>query len=149
MTFPAAEVALEFLDPADEGDDGGAMFPTGHLVDRLDVPGVGSLAATLINAGIPTIFLNAQDLGYTGCELQDAINTDDEALARFEAIRAHGALQMGLIRTWPRPPDGSTRQRSPLWRHRPPTRHPAASALNRVTWTCWCAPCPWASCTTP
>lgn len=74
------------------------MFPTGHLVDRLDVPGVGSLAATLINAGIPTIFLNAQDLGYTGCELQDAINTDDEALARFEAIRAHGALQMGLIK---------------------------------------------------
>ncbi|PZP65284.1 MAG: 2-methylaconitate cis-trans isomerase PrpF [Delftia acidovorans] len=98
VTFPAAEVALEFLDPADEGDDGGAMFPTGHLVDRLDVPGVGSLAATLINAGIPTIFLNAQDLGYTGCELQDAINTDDEALARFEAIRAHGALQMGLIK---------------------------------------------------
>lgn len=98
VTFPAAEVPLEFLDPADEGDDGGAMFPTGNLVDRLDVPGIGSFAATMINAGIPTIFLNAKDLGYSGCELQDIINSDTEALARFESIRAHGALQMGLIK---------------------------------------------------
>ncbi|CAM4098610.1 2-methylaconitate cis-trans isomerase PrpF [Comamonas aquatilis] len=97
VSFPAAEVALEFLDPADEGDDGGSMFPTGNLVDRLDVPGVGSFAATLINAGIPTIFLNAKELGYTGCELQDAVNNDSEALQRFEAIRAHGAIRMGLI----------------------------------------------------
>ena len=100
MTFAAAEVALEFLNPADEsGIDGGgsAMFPTGHVVDELDVPGVGRFAATLINAGIPTIFLNAKDLGYTGCELQGAINDDPHALARFEAIRAQGALQMGLI----------------------------------------------------
>lgn len=95
--FPAAEVQLAFIDPADEGEDGGAMFPTGHLVDRLDVPGVGSFAATLINAGIPTIFLNAQDLGYTGRELQGDINGDAQALARLETIRAYGALKMGLI----------------------------------------------------
>ncbi|MDD2179086.1 2-methylaconitate cis-trans isomerase PrpF [Acidovorax sp. D2M1] len=101
VTFAAAEVALEFIDPAAEGDgnDGnaGAMFPTGHLVDELDVPGVGRISATLINAGIPTIFLNAQDLGYTGREPQAAINEDAHALARFEAIRAQGALHMGLI----------------------------------------------------
>ncbi|UXC18904.1 2-methylaconitate cis-trans isomerase PrpF [Comamonas squillarum] len=97
VSFPAAEVQLAFMDPADEGEDGGAMFPTGQLVDQLDVPGVGRFAATLINAGIPTIFLNAQDLGYTGCELQGDINGDAQALARLEAIRAFGALKMGLI----------------------------------------------------
>ena len=99
VAFAAAEVALEFIDPADEGEgeQGSAMFPTGNVVDELDVPGVGHFAATLINAGIPTIFLNAKDLGYTGTELQGAINTDPQALARFEAIRAHGALRMGLI----------------------------------------------------
>lgn len=97
VTFPAAEIQLEFLDPADEGDDGGAMFPTGNLVDDLDVPGVGAFQATLINAGIPTIFLNAADIGYTGTELQDAINGDARALAMFETIRAHGARKMGLI----------------------------------------------------
>ncbi|WPB57908.1 2-methylaconitate cis-trans isomerase PrpF [Xylophilus sp. GOD-11R] len=99
VTFPAAEVALEFIDPADEGDGdgGGAMFPTGKLIDELDVPGVGTLQATLINAGIPTIFLNADAIGYTGTELQDVINGDPTALAKFETIRAHGAVRMGLI----------------------------------------------------
>ncbi|WP_394681933.1 2-methylaconitate cis-trans isomerase PrpF [uncultured Comamonas sp.] len=97
VSFPAAEVQLAFIDPADEGEDGGAMFPTGQLVDRLDVPGVGSFAATLINAGIPTIFLNAHDLGYSGRELQSDINGDAQALARLETIRAYGALKMGLI----------------------------------------------------
>ena len=101
VTFPAAEVQLEFLDPADEGegDGGGSMFPTGNLVDDLDVPGVGKLRATMINAGIPTIFVNADAIGYTGIELQDAINGDSQALARFETIRAHGAVRMGLIKT--------------------------------------------------
>ena len=100
VTFPAAEVQLEFLDPADEGDGegGGAMFPTGNVVDKLDVPGVGMLDATLINAGIPTIFVNADAIGYSGTELQDAINGDAKALAMFETIRAHGAMRMGLIR---------------------------------------------------
>jgi len=97
VTFPAAEVQIEFLDPADDGEDGGAMFPTGNLVDTLEVPEVGRFQATFINAGIPTIFLNAEDIGYTGSELQDAINGDAKALARFETIRAHGAKQMGLI----------------------------------------------------
>ncbi|WP_137894815.1 2-methylaconitate cis-trans isomerase PrpF [Ramlibacter sp. 2FC] len=98
VSFPAAEVQLEFLDPADEGEDGGgAMFPTGKLVDELEVPGVGTLRATLINAGIPTIFVDAKELGYTGTELQEAINGDARALARFETIRAWGAVKMGLI----------------------------------------------------
>ncbi|MDQ0012954.1 putative AcnD-accessory protein PrpF [Variovorax boronicumulans] len=100
VTFPAAEVPLEFIDPADEGDGegGGAMFPTGKVVEDLEVPGVGTLKATLINAGIPTIFVNAAEIGYTGTELQDAINGDAKALAMFETIRAHGAVKMGLIK---------------------------------------------------
>ncbi|MCF5655251.1 2-methylaconitate cis-trans isomerase PrpF [Pseudomonas poae] len=98
VTFPAAEVQLEFIDPAaEEEGGGGAMFPTGNLVDELQVPGVGTFKATLINAGIPTIFINAADLGYTGTELQGAINGDPKALAMFETVRAHGALRMGLI----------------------------------------------------
>ncbi|MEG0068104.1 MAG: PrpF domain-containing protein, partial [Pseudomonas sp.] len=97
VTFPAAEIALEFLDPADEGEDGGAMFPTGNLVDELDVPGVGTFKATLINAGVPTIFVNAAALGYDGSELQPAINEDKAALAKLEAIRATGAVRRGLI----------------------------------------------------
>jgi len=99
VTFPAAEVQLEFMDPAAEEEGaGGAMFPTGNLVDDLEVPGIGTFKATMINAGIPAIFLNAEDIGYTGVELQDAINGDPKALARFETIRAHGAVRMGLIK---------------------------------------------------
>lgn len=94
VTFPAAEVKVEFIDPAD-GE--GSMFPTGNLVDELIVPDVGRFKATMINAGIPTIFLNAEDIGYTGTELQEAINGDDKALKMFETIRAHGAIRMGLI----------------------------------------------------
>jgi probable AcnD-accessory protein PrpF len=115
VTFPAAEVMLEFMDPAAEEEGAGAgannsMFPTGQLVDELEVPGVGTLKATMINAGIPTIFVNAEDIGYTGTELQDAINGDPKALARFELIRAHGALRMGLIRHLD---DAATRQHTP------------------------------------
>ena len=94
VTFPAAEVKLEFVDPAD-GD--GALFPTGNVVDDLEVPDVGTLKATMINAGIPTIFINAEDIGYTGTELQDDINNDDAALEKLETIRAYGAVKMGLI----------------------------------------------------
>jgi probable AcnD-accessory protein PrpF len=100
VTFPAAEVQLEFMDPAAEaegGEGGGAMFPTGNLVDELEVPGVGTLKVTMINAGIPTIFVNALDVGYKGTELQDDINGDPKALAMFELIRAYGAMRMGLI----------------------------------------------------
>jgi probable AcnD-accessory protein PrpF len=98
VSFPAAEVRLEFIDPAAEAEGAeGAMFPTGKLVDDLAVPGIGTLKATLINAGIPTIFVDAASVGYRGTELQDAINGDPAALARFETIRAHGALLMGLI----------------------------------------------------
>ena len=99
VTFPAAEVQLEFMDPAAEEEGaGGSMFPTGNLVDDLDVPGVGTLKATMINAGIPTVFVNADAIGYTGTELQDAINGDPKALAMFETIRAWGAVRMGLIK---------------------------------------------------
>ncbi|MCG5261552.1 2-methylaconitate cis-trans isomerase PrpF [Cupriavidus gilardii] len=98
VTFPAAEIMLEFMDPAaEEEGGGGAMFPTGNLVDDLEVPGVGTLKATMINAGIPTIFVNADAIGYTGTELQEAINGDPKALAMFETIRAYGAVRMGLI----------------------------------------------------
>jgi probable AcnD-accessory protein PrpF len=94
VTFPAAEVVIEFMDPAD-GE--GSMFPTGNVVDALEVPGIGTFKATMINSGIPTIFVNAADIGYTGIELQKDINSDAEALARFETMRAYGALKMGLI----------------------------------------------------
>lgn len=98
VTFPAAEIMLEFMDPAaEEEGGGGAMFPTGNLVDDLEVPGVGTLKATMINAGIPTIFVNADAIGYTGTELQEAINGDPRALGMFETIRAYGAVRMGLI----------------------------------------------------
>jgi probable AcnD-accessory protein PrpF len=112
VTFPAAEVQLEFLDPAaeEDGDGGGAMFPTGNLVDDLEVPGVGTLKATMINAGIPTIFINADAIGYTGTELQDAINGDAKALAMFETIRAHGAVRIGLIKNID---EAATRQHTP------------------------------------
>ncbi|MGA1253232.1 MAG: 2-methylaconitate cis-trans isomerase PrpF, partial [Burkholderiaceae bacterium] len=99
VTFPAAEIQIDFIDPAADDEDGsGAMFPTGNLIDTLEVPGVGSLQATMINAGIPTVFINAKDIGYTGTELREAINTNPKALAMFEAIRAHGAVRMGLIK---------------------------------------------------
>lgn len=110
VTFPAAEIVLEFIDPADDGEEGGAMFPTGHVVDALDVPGVGTLQATMINSGIPTIFVNAADLGFTGTELQPAINGDKAILDRMEAIRVAGALRMGLIKA---PEEAATRQHSP------------------------------------
>ncbi|MCS6136869.1 2-methylaconitate cis-trans isomerase PrpF [Shewanella baltica] len=102
VTFPAAEVQIEFMNPAADEDahsngGGSSMFPTGNVVDVLEVPGIGSFKATMINAGIPTIFINAEDLGYTGTELQDDINSDTAALAKFETIRAYGAVRMGLI----------------------------------------------------
>jgi len=112
VTFPAAEIVLEFIDPADEGEGegGGAMFPTGNLIDELDVPGVGMLRATMITAGIPTVFINAADVGYSGSELQPAINEDKAALAKLEAIRVAGALRMGLIRN---PEEALKRQHTP------------------------------------
>lgn len=94
VTFPAAEVQVEFMNPVDASE---AMFPTGNLVDDLEVPGVGTLKATMINAGIPTVFVNADAIGYTGSELQEAINGDDKALNMFESIRSYGAIRMGLI----------------------------------------------------
>ncbi|NWL80313.1 2-methylaconitate cis-trans isomerase PrpF [Pseudomonas taiwanensis] len=110
VTFPAAEIVLEFLDPSDDGEEGGSMFPTGNLVDDLEVPGVGTFKATMISAGIPTVFVNAEDIGYTGAELREAINGDSEQLARFEKIRVAGALRMGLIKT---PEEAATRQHTP------------------------------------
>ncbi|MFG6442578.1 2-methylaconitate cis-trans isomerase PrpF [Roseateles sp. LKC17W] len=110
VTFPAAEIVLEFLDPADDGDDGGAMFPTGNLVDDLDVPGLGTVKATLINSGIPTVFVNAADIGHTGAELREHINGSPALLAKFEALRVAGALRMGLIQT---AEEAATRQHTP------------------------------------
>jgi probable AcnD-accessory protein PrpF len=129
VTFPAAEIVLEFMDPSDDGDDGGSMFPTGNLVDDLDVPEFvvkgGTLKATMITAGIPTVFVNAADIGYTGTELREQVNTDPEALKRFEAIRVAGALRMGLIKS---PEEALTRQHTPKIAFvAPPTAYTASS----------------------
>ncbi|WP_297832641.1 2-methylaconitate cis-trans isomerase PrpF [Thermomonas sp.] len=129
VTFPAAEIVLEFLDPSDDDDAGGSMFPTGNLIDDLDVPGVGTLKATMITAGIPTVFVNAADLGYDGTELQPAINEDRAALARLEAIRVAGALRMGLIRT---PEEAATRQHTPKVAYVAPPKDYAASSGKRI-----------------
>ncbi len=110
VTFPAAEIVLEFLDPSDDGEEGGSMFPTGSLVDDLEVPGIGTLKATMISAGIPTVFVNAEDIGYQGTELREDINGNPEALARLESIRVAGALRMGLIKT---AEESLTRQHTP------------------------------------
>ncbi len=110
VTFPAAEIVLEFLDPSDDGEEGSSMFPTGKLIDELDVPGIGALPATMISAGIPTVFVNAEDIGYQGTELREDINGDAQALARLEAIRVAGALRMGLVKT---PDEALTRQHTP------------------------------------
>lgn len=129
VTFPAAEIVLEFMDPSDDGDEGGSMFPTGNLVDDLEVPESvvkgGTLKATMITAGIPTVFVNAADIGYTGTELREQINTDAAALKRFEAIRVAGALRMGLIKT---AEEAATRQHTPKIAFvAPPTAYTASS----------------------
>ncbi len=126
VTFPAAEIELEFLDPAeDSGDEGGSMFPTGHLVDTLDVPGVGSFEVTMINSGIPTVFLKAEALGLKGTELQADINNDAALLSTFETIRAHAAVRMGLIKAVA---EAATRQHTPKIAFvAPPTAYTASS----------------------
>lgn len=127
VTFPAAEVQVDFMDPADAT---GSMFPTGNLVDDLEVPGVGTFKATMINAGIPTIFLNAEEIGYTGTELQEAINNDEAALTRFETIRAHGAVRMGLIENVE---EAAGRQHTPKVAFVAPPADYAASSGKQVT----------------
>ena len=128
VTFPAAEVQVEFINPAD-GE--GAMFPTGNLVDDLDVPGVGTLKATMINAGIPTVFINADAVGYNGTELQDVINGNPEALAMFETIRAYGAVKMGLIQSIK---EAAVRQHTPKVAFvAPPADYSASSGKTIVT----------------
>jgi probable AcnD-accessory protein PrpF len=130
VTFPAAEVQLEFMDPAAEEEGaGGAMFPTGNLVDDLVVPGVGTLKATMINAGIPTIFINADALGLSGTELQDHINGNANMLAMFETIRSHGAIQMGLIRELS---EAARRQHTPKVAFVAPPKHYTASSGKAV-----------------
>ncbi|WP_303809813.1 2-methylaconitate cis-trans isomerase PrpF [Aeromonas rivipollensis] len=129
VSFPAAEVVLEFLDPSDDGEEGGALFPTGNLIDDLEVPGIGNIKATLISAGIPTVFVNAEEIGYQGTELREAINTDPEALARFEAIRVAGALRMGLIKS---PAEAATRQHTPKIAFVAPAREYRTSSGKQV-----------------
>ena len=129
VTFPAAEIVLEFMDPSDDGDDGGAMFPTGNLVDTLDVPGVGSFPATMISAGIPTVFVNAADIGYQGTELREDINNDPAQLERFEKIRVAGALRMGLIKT---PEEALKRQHTPKIAFASPPKSYTASSGKAI-----------------
>ena len=127
VTFPAAEIEVSFMDPAD-GE--GSMFPTGNLVDDLEVPGVGTFKATMINSGIPTIFLNAEEIGYQGTELREAINNDPEALARFETMRAYGALKMGLISDLK---EAETRQHTPKIAFVSPPKNYTASSGKAIT----------------
>ncbi len=129
VTFPAAEIVLEFLDPSDDEGDGSSMFPTGNLVDDLDVPGVGMLKATMITAGIPTVFVNAADIGFAGTELQPAINEDKAALAKLEAIRVAGALRMGLIKT---AEEAATRQHTPKVAFVAPAQDYTSSSGKRI-----------------
>ena len=129
VSFPAAEVVLEFLDPSDDGEEGGALFPTGNLIDDLEVPGIGNIKATMISAGIPTVFVNAEEIGYQGTELREAINGDPEALARFEAIRVAGALRMGLIKS---PAEAATRQHTPKIAFVAPAREYRTSSGKQV-----------------
>ncbi|WP_304638492.1 2-methylaconitate cis-trans isomerase PrpF [Pseudomonas sp.] len=129
VTFPAAEIVLEFMDPSDDGEAGSSMFPTGNLVDELDVPGIGTLQATMISAGIPTVFVRAEDIGYTGTELREDINSSPEALARFEAIRIAGALRMGLISTHE---EAATRQHTPKIAFVAPPKSYAASSGKAI-----------------
>src|SRR5690606_20996839 len=129
VTFPAAEIVLEFLEPSDDGEEGGAMFPTGNLVDELDVPGVGSFKATMIAAGIPTIFVNAEDIGYQGTELREDINGDPAQLARFEQIRVGGALRLGLIKA---PEEALKRQHTAKIAFVSPPKSYQASSGKRV-----------------
>lgn len=129
VTFPAAEIVLEFLDPSDDGEQGGSMFPTGNRVDDLEVPGIGTFKATMISAGIPTIFVNAADIGYQGTELRDDINADPAQLARFEQIRVAGALRMGLITT---PEEALTRQHTPKIAFVSPPKNYTASSGKPV-----------------
>lgn len=129
VTFPAAEIVLEFMEPADDADGDGGMFPTGQVVDALEVPGIEMLQATLINSGIPTIFVNAADIGYTGTELRESINGDTTALARLESIRVAGALRMGLIHT---AEEATTRQHTPKIAFVAPPAGYTASSGKRV-----------------
>ena len=134
VTFPAAEIVLEFIDPSDDEGEGGeglqpGMFPTGNLVDDLEVPGVGTLKATMISAGIPTVFVDAAAIGYDGTELQPAINDDKAALARLEAIRVAGALRMGLIKA---PEEAATRQHTPKVAFVAPAKDYAASSGKHI-----------------
>ncbi|MDH4654210.1 MULTISPECIES: 2-methylaconitate cis-trans isomerase PrpF [unclassified Pseudomonas] len=129
VTFPAAEIVLEFLDPSDDGEEGGSMFPTGNLVDDLEVPGIGTLKATMITAGIPTVFVNAEAIGYSGTELREDINGNPEALARFEAIRIAGALRMGLIKS---AEEAATRQHTPKIAFVAPPRDYLSSSRKEV-----------------
>ncbi len=128
VTFPAAEVGVDFVDPADS--EGGSMFPTGNLVDDLTVPGVGTVKATMINAGIPTIFVNASEINYTGSELQDDINGDAKALEMFELLRAYGAKQMGLIEDLQ---EAETRQHTPKIAFVAPAKTYTASSGKAVS----------------
>ncbi|MEH0761101.1 2-methylaconitate cis-trans isomerase PrpF [Vibrio sp. 16] len=126
VTFPAAEIQVDFVKPAD-GE--GSMFPTGHITDEFDVPGIGTFNATFISAGIPTIFIDAEALGYSGTELQDDINNDVDALAKFETIRAHGALKMGLIGTLE---EAESRQHTPKIAFVSPPKTYLASSGSQV-----------------
>jgi probable AcnD-accessory protein PrpF len=98
VTFPAAEILVEFLEP-ERQPEGHGMFPTGNAMDVLEVPGLGEVEATMIIAGNPTVFVDSAQIGLRGDEMQTGVNKDFSLLAKLEAVRAHAAVRMGLAET--------------------------------------------------
>jgi 2-methylaconitate cis-trans-isomerase PrpF len=89
-----ALILLEFLNPG--GSMTGRLLPTGHPTDALDVPGVGGVTVSLIDAANPVVFIRPSDLGLTGLETAERVDGDPALLSRIEAVRAHAAVRMGL-----------------------------------------------------
>jgi len=94
VPFPSAEIALDFYDPG--GSVTGKLLPTGNAVDELDVPAVGVLRVTLLDAATITVFVRANDVGLVGTELRPQVDGDVALLAKLESIRAAAAVRLGL-----------------------------------------------------
>jgi 2-methylaconitate cis-trans-isomerase PrpF len=92
-----ARIALDFLDPG--GAVTGRLLPTGQAQETLDVPGLGTVAASLVDATNPMVFVRAKDLGLDGTERPEILDARPGLPARLEAIRAAAAVRMGLART--------------------------------------------------
>jgi 2-methylaconitate isomerase len=91
-----APIKLDFLDPG--GATTGVLLPTGNVIDRLDVPGIGPIDVSMVDAANACAFVRAADLGLTGTELPDALEAAPEVLAKLAAIRIQASIAMGIAR---------------------------------------------------